>query len=85
VGILGSIVEPMEAHNDIDILFVVDCARTSLLSTAKSIRAETKELSFALNQSIDSLILTKREFKEQPLRDMSELQSIARPLSKQDV
>jgi len=66
-----------ETHNDIDILFVVDCDRTSLLSTTKSIRAEAKNLSLALNQSIDPLILTKREFEEQPLRDMSELQDLA--------
>jgi predicted nucleotidyltransferase len=63
-------------YDDVDILFVVNCRHSSLLRVAREIRTEVRNLSEELDQQIDDLVLTSREFGERPLRDMSELRKL---------
>jgi predicted nucleotidyltransferase len=62
-----------EDFDDIDVLFVVTGGEETLLNTSRAIRRKMAELSKALGYTIDTLVLTKREMAEKPLRDMSSL------------
>ena len=65
-----------QPFNDIDLLFVLDCHEEAILSASKGIRLRLRSASIRLCITFHPLILTAREFSEDPLRDMHELRSL---------
>lgn len=65
-----------EKFKDIDVLFVVEYSDGHLLKTAQAIRAHFHVFSENIGVKIDPLILTKQEYAERPLRNMSQLKPL---------
>ena len=69
-----------QPFNDIDLLFVLRCDESLLLVVCKEMVSLISDVSKELEVTLHVLMLTEREFREAPLRDMHELL----PLSQMD-
>ena len=59
--------------DDVDLLFVVEVNQESLLGKKRFINSLCQELGRCWRVPVDPLVLTTREFSEEPLRDHHEL------------
>lgn len=62
-----------EPYNDIDLVFVYSGSKNELLAASGKMRQICRIIEKRTQEVVHSLLLTKTEFDEAPLRDMNEL------------
>lgn len=66
-----------EVFSDIDLLFVVTVETSKLLQVKNMIEACCLQIQKDWGVPIDPLVITSREYREQPLRDFDQLVSLS--------